>query len=133
MSIYFLSWNEGTEADAHLVLIHQGWQHCEGGACLCHDCNCNCCAHTILPLLDLQVVQQCDQNILGAYGLGNIAKGVDSRSADALLVSLEHLQQLKADTHPLSRRHKLSATVCYTTDQVLQKKTTLVRPEQIFL
>ena len=38
--------------------------------------------------------------------LGNVAKRVDCRSADGLLVRLEHLQQLEADAHPLARRHE---------------------------
>lgn len=40
--------------------------------------------------------------------LGDVSKGVDSGSADGLLVGLEELQQLKADPHPLPGRHVLS-------------------------
>ena len=49
----------------HTVLIHQGWQHGERRTCLCHNGDSHCCAHTILTLLHLQVVQQCGQNIVG--------------------------------------------------------------------
>ena len=43
--------------------------------------------------------------------LGNVAEGVDGRAPDALLVRLEHLQQLEADAHPLARGHELCAAV----------------------
>ena len=52
------------------------------------------------------------------YSLGDVAKGVDCGPPDGLLVSLEKLQQLKADPHPLSRRHKLRPPVCDPTNQI---------------
>ena len=96
---------------ADLILIHEGWQHCEGRAGLGHNGDGNSCAHPVLPLLNLEVVQQSDQHILRPNSFGNVAKCVDSGSSDALFVCLQHLQQLKADSHPLSGRHIFRATV----------------------
>ena len=42
---------------------------------------------------------------LWANGFGDVAKRVDGGAADGLLVCLQHVQQLKADAHPLARRH----------------------------
>ena len=103
---------------AHLVLVHERGQHGEGGAGLSHNGNGDGRAHAVLALLHLQVIQQGDQDVLRPDRLGNVAEGVDGRAADALLVRLEHLQQLKADAHPLARRHKLRASVRNAPHQV---------------
>ena len=55
---------------------------------------------------------------LRADGLSDVAKSVDSGTTDALLVRLEHLQQLKADTHPLARWHVLCAAISDAPHQV---------------
>mmetsp|Transcript_9934 Transcript_9934/g.17038 ORF Transcript_9934/g.17038 Transcript_9934/m.17038 type:complete len:221 (-) Transcript_9934:402-1064(-) len=95
----------------HAVLVHERGEHGEGRARLRHDGDGHRCAHAVLPLLHLQVVQQRRQHVLRADSLGDIAEGVDGGTADALLVRLEQLQQLEADPHPLPRRHKLRPAV----------------------
>ena len=102
----------------HLILIHEGRQNGEGRAGLSHDRNGHGGAHAVLPLLDLEVIQQRDQHILGPDGLGNVAERVDGGSPDALLVRLQHLQQLEADAHPLTRGHELGASVGDATHKV---------------
>ena len=44
-------------------------------------------------------------------GLGNVAKGVDSGSANGFLVSFDQVQQLKTDPHPLPCRDKFCPSV----------------------
>ena len=62
---------------------------------------CNGRANAVLTLLHAQVVQESMQHILRANGCGNVSKRVDSGTSDALLVRLQHFQQLEADTHPM--------------------------------
>ena len=62
---------------------------------------CNGRANAVLTLLHAQVVQESMQHILRANGCGNVSKRVDSGTSDALLVRLQHFQQLEADTHPI--------------------------------
>jgi hypothetical protein len=49
---------------------------------------------------------------LRTNGLGDVAKGVDSGSANSLLVCLEQLEQLEANAHPLTRGNMLSTSIC---------------------
>lgn len=72
----------------HPVLVHEGWQDGEGRASLCHNGDGNGCADTVLPLLYLEVVEERDQDILGADCFGDVAKCIDSGAPDALLVRL---------------------------------------------
>lgn len=106
----------------HPVLVHQRRQYGERRARLGHDGDGNRRADAVLALLDLQVVQQSDQNVLGADGFSDVAKGVDCGSANALLVRVEHLQELEADSHPLTGWHKLGTSVGYTAHKILYGK-----------
>eukprot|EP00053_Salpingoeca_punica_P017422 m.167819 g.167819 ORF g.167819 m.167819 type:complete len:1096 (+) comp17202_c1_seq2:150-3437(+) len=102
----------------HAVLVHERRQNSEGRARLGHNGNGDGGADTVLPLLHLEVVQQRGKHILRADRLGNVAKGVDGRAADGLLVRLQQVQQLKADAHPLARRDKLCAAIRDAADEV---------------
>lgn len=55
---------------------------------------------------------------LRSDGLCDVAKGVDGCSSDCLLVGLQHIQQLEADPHPLTCRHKLVPSVSNAAHQV---------------
>ena len=46
------------------VLVHEGWQHCEGGAGLCNDGYGNRSAHPVLSLLDFEIIQESCQHIV---------------------------------------------------------------------
>ena len=48
----------------HTVLVHEAGENSEGGACLCYDGDCHGCAHTVLTLLHLQVVEEGGQHIM---------------------------------------------------------------------
>lgn len=66
----------------------------------------------------LEVVEQGMQDVLRPDSLGNVTERVHRRTSDSLLVRLEHLQQLEADAHPLSRAHMLGTSVRDSTDQI---------------
>mmetsp|Transcript_6583 Transcript_6583/g.12407 ORF Transcript_6583/g.12407 Transcript_6583/m.12407 type:complete len:352 (+) Transcript_6583:251-1306(+) len=100
------------------VLIHECRNDSERLACLSHNRNGDSCAHTVLSFLDLQIVEKCRQHIRGPNGLCNVAKGIHCSTPDAFLVGLQELQELKADAHPLTRRNKLSPTVCNAPNKV---------------
>ena len=55
---------------------------------------------------------------LRANRLGDVPKRIDRGSADGLLVRPEHLEQLKADAHPLAGRDERRAAVSDTPDEV---------------
>jgi hypothetical protein len=46
------------------------------------------CNTPVLPLLDLEVIEEHGEHILRANGLGNITEGVDCRAPDGLFVRL---------------------------------------------
>lgn len=49
----------------HAVLVQQRRQHGERRARLCHDRDRDCGAHAVLALLDLEVVEQRNEDVLG--------------------------------------------------------------------
>mmetsp|Transcript_30967 Transcript_30967/g.55423 ORF Transcript_30967/g.55423 Transcript_30967/m.55423 type:complete len:657 (+) Transcript_30967:141-2111(+) len=102
----------------HPVLVHERGQDGEGRAGLRDDGDGDGGAHSVLPLLHLEVVQQRHQHILRPDRLGDVPKRVHRRSADALLVRLEHFEELKANAHPFARGHKLGAAVGDASDEV---------------
>mmetsp|Transcript_9557 Transcript_9557/g.28759 ORF Transcript_9557/g.28759 Transcript_9557/m.28759 type:complete len:603 (-) Transcript_9557:2583-4391(-) len=102
----------------HLVLVHEGGQHGEGGTSLGDNGDGDGGAHAVLPLLHLQVVQQRHQHVLRPDGLSDVPERVHRRSPDALLVRLQHLQKLEADAHPLASRDMLCAAVGNAPHQV---------------
>ena len=67
---------------------------------------------------NLEVVEEGSENIVGSDGLGDVAEGVDGGSPDGLLVRLDKLEQLEADTHPLPGRYVLRSPVGYAPHQV---------------
>lgn len=69
-----------------------------------------------LPLLHPQVRQQHAEHVLRSDRLGDVSERVDGRTSDALLVRLEEVQQLEADSHPLSRRDELGSSVGLKTE-----------------
>ena len=58
------------------------------------------------------------EDILGTQPLGNITERVDGGTTDTLLVRLQEVEKLEADTHPLARGHELGAAVGDAADQV---------------
>mmetsp|Transcript_21279 Transcript_21279/g.52407 ORF Transcript_21279/g.52407 Transcript_21279/m.52407 type:complete len:375 (-) Transcript_21279:2187-3311(-) len=100
------------------VLVEQRREHREGPARLRHDRNGHRRAHAVLPLLHLEVVEQHREHVLGPDRLGDVPERVDRRTPDRLLVRLEHVQQLKADPHPLLGRHKLRPAIGDTPHEV---------------
>mmetsp|Transcript_85338 Transcript_85338/g.241568 ORF Transcript_85338/g.241568 Transcript_85338/m.241568 type:complete len:278 (+) Transcript_85338:126-959(+) len=102
----------------HAVLVHQRGQHRERAARLGDDGDGHRGADAQLALLDLQVVQQGAEHVVGSDGLGDVAEGVHGGSADGLLVSLQQLKKVEADAIPLARRRQLGASVGYSPDQV---------------
>mmetsp|Transcript_146 Transcript_146/g.351 ORF Transcript_146/g.351 Transcript_146/m.351 type:complete len:636 (+) Transcript_146:233-2140(+) len=100
------------------VLVHERRQHSERCARLCHDRDRDRRTHAVLALLHLEVVEKRDEHVLRANRLCNVAKRVDCRAADGLLVRLEHFEQLEADAHPLARRDKARAAVGDAAHQV---------------
>mmetsp|Transcript_12152 Transcript_12152/g.34729 ORF Transcript_12152/g.34729 Transcript_12152/m.34729 type:complete len:264 (+) Transcript_12152:353-1144(+) len=93
------------------VLVHERGQHGERAASLRDNGDGHRCTYTELPLLHLQVIEQRAQHIVGADGLGDVAEGVHSCSPDRLLLGLEQLQEVEADSVPLSGRRQLSTSV----------------------
>eukprot|EP00962_Isochrysis_galbana_P056214 scaffold28112_cov112-Isochrysis_galbana.AAC.2 len=100
------------------VLVEQTGQHGEGRARLGHDGDGDGGADAVLPLLHLEVVEQRGQHVLRADGLGNVPKRVDGRPPDGLLVRAQHVEQLKANAHPLARRHELGAAIGDAADEI---------------
>mmetsp|Transcript_11357 Transcript_11357/g.20623 ORF Transcript_11357/g.20623 Transcript_11357/m.20623 type:complete len:664 (+) Transcript_11357:201-2192(+) len=100
------------------VLIHDGGQDGEGPAALRDDSDGDRRADSVLPVLDLQVVDESVQNILGSDGLGDVPEGADARPLNTLLRRLEHFEQLEADAHPLLGVDHLGAAVGNAPDEV---------------
>lgn len=75
-------------------------------------------AHTTLALLDAQIRQQDTEHVLWTNRLGDVAERVDSRSSDRLLVRLEQVKQLEADSHPLAGRDEFCSTIRDSADEV---------------
>mmetsp|Transcript_29025 Transcript_29025/g.67289 ORF Transcript_29025/g.67289 Transcript_29025/m.67289 type:complete len:780 (-) Transcript_29025:1289-3628(-) len=100
------------------VLVEQGRQDSERATGLSDNSNSDSGAHAILSLLHLEIVEEHRKHILGTNGLGNVTKSVHCRAADCFLVRLEHVQQLKTNSHPLLGGHKLCAAVRNATDEV---------------
>lgn len=75
-------------------------------------------ANTTLPLLHAQVRQEHAQDVLRTDSLGDVAERVDRRSSNRLLVRLEEVEELKADSHPLARRDELGSSVGDTSNEV---------------
>mmetsp|Transcript_13708 Transcript_13708/g.31624 ORF Transcript_13708/g.31624 Transcript_13708/m.31624 type:complete len:219 (-) Transcript_13708:2931-3587(-) len=96
------------------IFIQQRWEDSEGPTSLRNNSDCNRCAYTILPFLYFQVIEKHRQNVLRANGLGDVAEGIDSGTTNGLLVCLEHVQKLEADTHPFLGGYKLCSPVCNT-------------------
>ena len=51
------------------------------------------CAHSVLSLLDLEVVEKRGQHVVRTDGLGDVTKGVDGGSSDSFLVGLKTNQR----------------------------------------
>lgn len=66
----------------------------------------------------LKVVEQRVQHILRADGLRDVTERVHGGAADGLLVSLEHLQELEANPHPLSSAHVLGPPIRDSTHEI---------------
>lgn len=94
-------------------------------------------ADTTLALLNAEVREKNAEDVLGADGFGDVAERVDGRSSDRLLVRLEEVEELKANTativqcmfdsghtlegdspHPLAGGDELGSAVGDTSDQV---------------
>lgn len=95
----------------HSILVHEARQDGEGRTSLGNNGDSHRSAHAVLALLHLQVVEQRGQHVMWTDGLGYIAEGVDGRPTNGLLVGLEQLEQLEADSHPFAGGHELGATV----------------------
>lgn len=80
-------------------------------------------ANSTLTFLDTKVRKQDTEDVLGSNGLGNVAKGVDGRSADTLLVSLEEVEELKADAHPLAGGDELGTAIGLKEGRISYKRT----------
>lgn len=65
----------------------------------------------ICPYQYLKVVQERVKNVLRADSLGDVTESVHRGAPDRLLVSLQHLQQLEANAHPLARAHVFGPAV----------------------
>mmetsp|Transcript_25028 Transcript_25028/g.71298 ORF Transcript_25028/g.71298 Transcript_25028/m.71298 type:complete len:651 (-) Transcript_25028:1818-3770(-) len=102
----------------HTILVHERWQHRERTARLRDDGDGDGGTDTQLTLLNLEVVQQGAEHVVRADGLGDVAEGVDGGAADGLLVRLQQLEKVEADTVPLSGRRQLGSTVRNTPDQI---------------
>mmetsp|Transcript_11968 Transcript_11968/g.18007 ORF Transcript_11968/g.18007 Transcript_11968/m.18007 type:complete len:312 (+) Transcript_11968:864-1799(+) len=100
------------------VLIHNRWQHSEGGTRLCNNGNCHSGTNAHLSILHLQIVQQRMKHILWSNRLGNIPKRRHGGATNRLLVCLEHLEQLETNTHPFLRRNEFSSTIGNTPYQI---------------
>lgn len=100
------------------VLVHQSRKHGERRACLCNDGDRHGSAHSILPLLHLEIIQKGGQDILRANRLSNVAKRVDGSASDGFLVCFQHVKQLKTDAHPLACGHEFRAAVRDPSNQV---------------
>lgn len=75
-------------------------------------------ADTTLTLLNSQVGEEDAEDVLGTDGLGDVSERVDGRSSNSLLVRLEEVEELEADSHPLSGRDKLGSSIGDTSNQV---------------
>mmetsp|Transcript_34471 Transcript_34471/g.51075 ORF Transcript_34471/g.51075 Transcript_34471/m.51075 type:complete len:339 (+) Transcript_34471:347-1363(+) len=93
------------------VLVHESRQHREGTTGLSDDGDGYSGADTKLSLLNFEVVQQGAEHIVRTDGLRDVAKGVDRGSSNSLLLRLEQLQKIEANTIPLSRRSQLCSSV----------------------
>nr|GMD48072.1 hypothetical protein TorRG33x02_088080 [Ipomoea batatas] len=77
------------------IFIHQCREDSERRAGFCNNCNCHCCADTVLTFLHLEIVQQGCKDILGPNSFSNIAKCVDCCSSNTLLMGFKHLEKFK--------------------------------------
>jgi hypothetical protein len=100
------------------VFVHQGRNCCEWTAAFRDYCNGHSRAHSKLPLLNFQVIQKRYQHVLRSYCLRDIPKGIYSGSPDAFPVSLQHLQEVKTDSHPFLWGHFLSTFVSNFPNQI---------------
>ncbi len=102
----------------HAVLVHERGQDGEGRARLGDDADGHGRVDARLALLHAQVVEQGGEHVLRADGLGDEAEGVVGRTADALFVRLQHVEELEADAHPLARVDAFRAAVGDAPDEV---------------
>jgi hypothetical protein len=75
-------------------------------------------ADTTLTLLDSQVGEEDAEDVLRTDGLGDVSERVDGSSSNRLLMRLEEVEELEANSHPLSGRDELGSSIGDTSNQV---------------
>lgn len=73
------------------VLVHERRQNVERPAGFSNDSDGDSRAHSQLPLLHLQVIEQRDKDVLRTDSLRDVPKRVDCRSSNTLLVRLQQV------------------------------------------